>query len=261
MIQTSENVDILAIAPHPDDAEMCVGGFLAKMAEAGYRVGVLDLTQGEMGSLGTVETRKAEAERASSILGLTVRANAMLPDGYLGMHTDSKMSLEQQLLTAVSHLRAFKPKLLLLPYWEERHPDHVGAAQLFDKAVFLAGLRNFEPSSGAPFTPMQTIYYQMRYEFRPTFIVDVTAQYPKKVASIHCFASQVAPSQAPASNVLVGTKLHLSALEARDRHTGSMIGADYGEAFLTRNVISLGDPFAFFSNEALGAPLYFPTQR
>jgi bacillithiol biosynthesis deacetylase BshB1 len=149
-------VDLLAIAAHPDDAELTSGGTLLKMAAAGYRTGVLDLTRGETGTRGTPETRLKEATRAAKIMRLAVRRNLGLPDAHLEIREEYKMAIAEV-------IRELQPRTVILPYWEGRHPDHYTAAQLGFEACFVAGLRNY-PLGGEAYRPFK-ILYAAAYEY------------------------------------------------------------------------------------------------
>ena len=155
-------VDLLAIAAHPDDVELTSGGTLLKMAAAGYRTGVLDLTRGETGTRGTPETRLKEATRAAKIMRVAVRRNLGLPDAHLEMREDYKMAIAEV-------IRELQPRTVILPYWEGRHPDHYTAAQLGFEACFVAGLKNY-PLAGEAYRPFK-ILYAAAYDYqRPTFL-------------------------------------------------------------------------------------------
>ncbi|MBZ5503707.1 MAG: bacillithiol biosynthesis deacetylase BshB1, partial [Acidobacteriia bacterium] len=162
-------LDLLAIAPHPDDVELTCGGTMLKMAQAGYRTGILDLTQGEMGTRGTPETRLREAARAGKILGAKVRRNLGLPDAHLRVCDEYKTAIAEV-------IREFEPRTVILPYWEGRHPDHYTAATLGYEACFVAGLRNY-PLAGEAFRPFKILYAAAYADVRPTFAVDNLARW------------------------------------------------------------------------------------
>ena len=249
-----EQLEVLAVAAHPDDAEIFCGAFLALMSSRGRRTGVLDLTRGELGSQGTVEQRAEESARASAILELTHRENLELPDGAL-----SEGSVAQ-LDACVSALRRLRPELLLLPFWEDRRPDHIQASKLLTRAAFFAGLSKYNPADGAPYRPLQTLYYQLRTDFRPSFIVDVSAVYERKLAAVNCYASQVIRAESIPGTLptLVSSPLAASSIAARDERFGSMIGVKYGEAFLSRTALRLADPLEFFRTNPVKEPLASP---
>ena len=238
---TSYGIDVLAFGAHPDDVELFCGGVMIVLAGLGYRTGVVDLTRGELASQGTVDERAAEAEEAAKVLGLAVRENLVLPDGFID---PSPHSLH--LPAAVEALRRHRPELVLLPWREERHPDHVAASQLMTRAVFLAGLRRFASGGAqAPFTPRQVLYYEMRHRMTPSFIVDTSLAWERKSQAIACHTSQIARRDAQAAT-LVSSPLALEAIEARDRFRGSEIGVRCGEALRSPQAMGIADPLAFF---------------
>jgi bacillithiol biosynthesis deacetylase BshB1 len=229
-------LDVLAFGPHPDDVELFCGGTLIRLADLGHRTGVVDLTRGERASLGTPETRARECEAASAVLGLRLRENLGLPD------TGLDAGDAGQLARVVGVLRRLRPELVLAPWIEERHPDHVAASALVHKAVFYAGVTNF-PSDppAARFVPRQLFFYQLRHRMPPTFVVDTSAAAARKAQAIACYQSQVTrrPGDAP---TLLSSNRALDAIEARDRWVGSLIGASHGEALRAPNVPGLVDP-------------------
>jgi len=162
-------LDVVAIAAHPDDVEQTCGGTLIKMAERGYRTGVLDLTAGEMGSRGNPELRIEESQRAAAELMLAWRGNLRLPDARLENNVAARMSLAVQ-------IRVLRPRVVILPYWQARHPDHYRAGELGYEACFLAGLRKLE-SQIPPHRPHKILYASLYANVTPSFVVDITPQF------------------------------------------------------------------------------------
>jgi len=237
---TSFGIDVLALGPHPDDVEIFCGGTVITLASLGYRVGVLDLSRGELASQGSVDERTREAEAAAQVMGLSLRDNLGLPDGFLHDAPDSP-----QLPVVVAALRAHRPELVLIPWFEERHPDHVAAAGLLTRAVFFAGLPKFQaPGGAAPFSPRQVLHYEMRYRMTPSFIVDTTNAWERKRRAIACHASQLARRDAAAAT-LISSELAIEAIEARDRQRGSEIGVRYGEVLTSPQTLGVVDPLAY----------------
>src|SRR5580692_11923856 len=190
-------VDLLTIAAHPDDAELTSGGTLLAMAEAGYRTGILDLTRGETGSRGTPEIRLREAARAGKILQATVRRNLGLPDARLEMREEYRMAIAEV-------IRELQPHVVILPYWEGRHPDHYTAAKLGFEACFIAGLKNYEGLPGEPFRPFKSLYATAYATVTPTLAVDITRQYERRRRAIQAYASQFRPPRKePRSKVVL----------------------------------------------------------
>jgi len=233
------DIDVLAFGPHPDDVEIFCGGVVITLAALGYRTGIVDLTRGELASQGDVDERAREAEAASSVMGLTLRDNLGLPDGFIDAAPDSP-----HLPIVVAALRAHRPELVLIPWFEERHPDHVAAAGLLTRALFFAGLSKFEtPGEAAPFSVRQVLHYEMRYRMTQSFIVDTTQAWERKVRAIECHQSQITRRD-PEASTLISSKLAIEAIEARDRQRGSEIGVRFGEALRSPQALGLVDPLA-----------------
>ena len=193
-------VDILAIAAHPDDIEITCGGAVIKMVEAGYRVGIIDLTAGESGTRGSPALRKKESDRASKVMGIVHRENLNLPDAGVEARRDYKMKIAQR-------IRALQPSTVILPYWEGRHPDHYTTGQIGYEACFLAGLAKL-PLEGSPHRPHKIIYASLYVPaLRPTFVVDITGQFSTKLKAILCYASQFSPARRMAEFVSLPCRL------------------------------------------------------
>ena len=227
-------LDLLAIAPHPDDVELTCGGTMIKMSEAGYRTGILDLTRGETGTRGTPETRLREAARAAKIMGARVRRNLALPDAHLRVCDEYKAAIAEV-------IRELEPRTVILPYWEGRHPDHYAAARLGYEACFIAGLKAY-PLAGEAFRPFKILYAAAYADVRPTIAVDITKQYDKRRDAILSYASQFRPvKKARRSKVA----LPLDELEGRmndtARYYGRMIGVKYAEGFIVKEVMQVDD--------------------
>ncbi|MFZ5640168.1 MAG: bacillithiol biosynthesis deacetylase BshB1 [Bacillota bacterium] len=233
MTHENEQVDIIAFGAHPDDVEISAGGLVAKEAELGYRVGIIDLTRGEMGSRGTPEERAVEAREAAEILGLAWRKNFGLPDG------EFEVSQENILLVARA-LRLYRPKIIILPYWEDRHPDHVRASLLIQEAHFKAGLKKVLPEL-PPYRPQIMIFYFLNKIVPQSFVVDVSAVYEKKWNSLLAHKSQFVRTKLK-DPALLGAREPLKFIESRDSYYGSQIGVKYGEPFLIKTPVPLDDP-------------------
>jgi N-acetylglucosamine malate deacetylase 1 len=235
-------LDLLAIGPHPDDVELTSGGTLLKMAEEGYRTGILDLTQGETGTRGTPETRLREAARAGKILRVKVRRNLGLPDARLEPHEEYKKAI-------AAVIRELQPRTVILPHWEGRHPDHYNASKLGYEACFIAGLKNY-PLDGAAFRPFKILYAaayaESHPDARPTFAVDITAQFATRRRAILAYDSQFRP---PANERRSKVHLPLDELEERMNlqasHYGRMINVKYAEGFVLKEVMRVDDVVEF----------------
>ncbi len=242
-------IDVLAFGPHPDDVEIFCGGTLLHLASLDHRVGVIDLTRGERATHGSPAERAKECEAASRILGLSHRENLGFPDTGI-LAAEASAGPGSQLARAVEAIRRLRPELVLLPWVEERHPDHEAAAALLSKAVFYAGIRRFETEPPSErFAPRQLLYYQLRHRMEPTFVVDTSAVAARKREAIECYASQLRPPPS-GDPTLIGSTRSIDAIEARDRYVGSLIGVSHGEALRSPNVPGLVDPLRHFRDNA-----------
>ena len=226
---TSSGIDLLAIGPHPDDIEIGIGGLVAKHVALGYRVGLCDLTAGEMGSNGTIEERLAEAEAARAELGAAWRINLRLPDRGLGRD-------DSQFRTVASFVRQHRPRAVAIPYWSDRHPDHVAASHLLTEAVFNAGLRRYA-ADGDAWKPETVCYYFINDSTTPSFVVDVTDHYETKRRALACHASQFRPSGAGAVATRLTSARFNQLIESRDSHFGALAGVEYAEGLVMRQPV------------------------
>jgi N-acetylglucosamine malate deacetylase 1 len=228
-------VDLLAIAAHPDDVEQTCGGALLRMAEAGYRTGVIDLTAGEMGSRGDPETRIRESESAAGTLKLSHRTNMRFPDTKLINWVEYRERLGIE-------IRSLQPRTVILPYWEARHPDHYHAAGIGFDACFLAGLRKLDPAT-QPGRPFNVIYSSMYANVTPSFVVDITHEFDRRMESLFAYKSQYA-------DVAEASELFPQASEIRDRLAGiarfygNLIGVKYGEPYVVKETMRVDDVVA-----------------
>jgi bacillithiol biosynthesis deacetylase BshB1 len=238
VVNTVEPLHILAAAAHPDDIELSCAGTLIKMAKKGYRVGILDLTRGEMGTRGTPEQRLQEAEEAARIMGISVRENAGLPDGRLVPNEELK-------LTLIKALRRWRPALWIVPCTQERHPDHAAVGQAGLDAAFLAGLRKIETGQ-AMFRPTWTLQYFCRNDSDYSFIVDVSDVFDLRMKAILSYQSQFDPAGGD-PQTYISRPQFLEMIEARARYFGSKIEAAYGEPFVSREALRVDDPVALLT--------------
>jgi len=228
-------LDVVAIAAHPDDVEQTCGGTLIKMAERGYLTGVLDLTAGEMGSRGNPELRIEESRKAAERLMLAWRGNLHLPDARLENNIAARMTLAVQ-------IRALRPRVVILPYWEARHPDHYRAGELGYEACFLAGLRKLE-SGIPPHRPFKILYTSLYANVTPSFVVDITGQFERRMESLFSYASQYGNHEQSAD--LFPSKAEIrDRLGAIARFYGNLIGAGYGEPFVVKEMMEVDDVVA-----------------
>ncbi len=226
-------LDVLSIAAHPDDTELTCGGSVIKMVEAGYRVGVLDLAAGESGTRGSAALREQESRRASRVMGIAHRENLNLPDAAIEEVREYKLKIAQK-------IRELRPRTVILPYWEGRHPDHYTTGRIGYEACFLAGLAKLR-LEGKPHRPHKIIYATLYVpSVRPTFVVDITAQFEKKFRAVLSYTSQFSPRQ-DMQNLFPSRADLRERVASLARHFGLMIGVRYGEPFVTREVAAVDD--------------------
>lgn len=228
--------DVLAVGAHPDDVELGCGGVLARLAAAGRRVGIVDLTAGELASRGTVMQRREEARRAATALGVAWRACLDLPDGALAAHEPAQQA------ALVGVLRRVTPRVVLSHHGGDPHPDHGQAAELVRRALFLAGVGRLLPETGAPWRVSLVLKFPgPRQLLSPQVMVDVTASYPAKRAALAAHASQFEPGRresegTPATHLSSG--YFLAAIEGRDRAVGNLIGCEFAEGLAAEAGVS-----------------------
>ena len=242
----SPPLDILAIAAHRDDVEQTCGGTLLKMAQRGHRTGILDLTQGEMGSRGTAEDRAREATEAARILQVDWRQALDIPDGRVENTWDNRLKVAQV-------IRRQRPRVVILPYWQGRHPDHYTCSVLGYEACFLAGLAKLDvnqagssqpspvsPSNAAamklpPHRPFKIIYATLYFDVRPTFVVDITEQFETRFQSVMAYKTQFSDQEAGKDLFPAQAEIR-SRMEGMARYYGLLGGVTYAEPFLQKEV-------------------------
>ncbi len=232
MSEQRTTVDLLAIAAHRDDVEQTCGGALIRMAERGYKTGVLDLTAGEMGTRGDADTRASEAAEAARELLLAWRGNLGLPDAKLESTLDAKLAL-------AAEIRRLRPRTVILPYWEGRHPDHYRTAELGYEACFLAGLKRLD-LPGSPHRPKKILYASLYANVRPTFVVDITAQFDRRLHALLCYRSQYT-DQAAGSDLFPAHEELQDRVRSVARYYGILIGVKYGEPYVVKEMLQLDD--------------------
>lgn len=225
--------DCLAIAAHRDDLEITSGGLIAKLVNKGYTVAMLDLTEGEMGSKGDAATRTAEAEAAAQVLGVTTRDNLHLPDAHLQNDLQSRSLLAQK-------IRDYRPQLVILPHWEQRHPDHRISSQLGFDACFYAGLKK-ATLEGEPHRPRKIIYASYYRQNNPSFAVDITDQFERKIEAVKCYRSQFKVDDGRNKVFIPGVDM-FEYMRVRDREMGMRIRVGYAEGYIQKELIAVDDP-------------------
>lgn len=216
-------IDVLAFSPHPDDAELGAAGFLLDMKEK-YTTGIVDLTRGELSSTATPDVRLREAEKASLLLGLSVRRNVNLGDCHLFDTYETRVKVADL-------IREFKPRIILAPYGKDRHPDHAACSHIVKNALVLARLKKL----GEPHYVSHLYYYLLNTPFHPSFIVDISRVFPQKMEVLSCYSSQFSADYPYLRD-------YLPHVEAKARYYGALIDADYGEPFLAEGFLKVRDP-------------------
>lgn len=222
-------LDALVVSPHPDDAELGVGGTIVRLSAQGWKVGILDLTSGEPTPLGSVATRRAETAAANAALGNPWRENLGLPNRSLEPTLDHRRAL-------AAVFRRARPRLIFAPFWEDAHPDHTAATKLVEDARFWAKLSKSD-IPGTPFHPSRVLYYfsvHLKIVERPSFILDVSEQVEAKLAALRCYKSQLVDTTRPGAIGVIDSVLD------RMRFWGHTIGVRHGEPFASREPIGLG---------------------
>lgn len=228
MIEQPEfRADVLAIAAHRDDVEQTCGGTLLRMAARGLRTAILDLTRGEAGTRGTAEDRAREAAEAAKLLGVSWREALDLPDGAIENTLENRKKI-------VRVLRELRPRVVILPYWQARHPDHAIVATLGYEACFLSGLSKVETGT-APHRPFKIVYASLYADVRPSFVVDISPFIEQRHAALMAYKSQYA-NQAAGNSLFVPEEEIRERTSAEARHYGLLAGVKYGEPFVQKEV-------------------------
>ena len=226
-------LDVLAIAAHRDDIEITSGGLMIKFADLGYKTGALDFTRGEMGSNGDADTREREANAATRVMGLIVRENLGLPDADVEFNREN-------IIKVVRVLRKYRPKLVILPNKEQRHPDHFHCYEIAKEACFFAGLKKLD-CEGEPFRPHKILFATYYRDVEPSFVVDITDQYERKIEAIKCYASQF-NAKSSINQIFVPGIDVFEYIRTRDRTYGMQIRKPYAEPYIITERISIDDP-------------------
>lgn len=235
-------VDVLAFGPHPDDVELFVGGTLLRLAAQGHRTAIIDLTAGEMGTRGTQEQRKTESEEAAKFLGVASRRCLDLGDSQLTADWPSKIAV-------VEAIRELKPRIVITNYWESNHPDHAVSGRLVAEATYLAGLTKLG-ASGEPHRPNRVLYYFLPYRVVPSFVVDISDYYQKKLSAIEAHRSQFHDPSSREPKTFISHPDFLARMEGIHRYFGSLIDVKLGEAFFVREAMKVDDVVSFFDQPA-----------
>jgi bacillithiol biosynthesis deacetylase BshB1 len=239
----SDTVDVIFFGAHADDVELSCGGTVAKFVKDGLRIGIVDLTRGEMGTRGTPQTRKREAANAAKALGATFRESLDFGDGNLQIGREQELQI-------IEILRARRPRLVIGPYPDDRHPDHTRTGRIVTDAWFYAGLQSLE--TGLPaHRPQAVAYYLQNYMFTPSFVVDVTRHWKTKMKAIAAYKSQFYDPNSKEPKTFISDPKFLEMIDARGKHFGALINAQYGEAFVTKQPPKIDDVIAAYSGREI----------
>jgi bacillithiol biosynthesis deacetylase BshB1 len=234
-------LDALAVGAHPDDVEFNCAGTLLKLISLGYRVGILDMARGEMGTRGSADVRAREAQEAAQKLGLAVRDNLELPDAHIWLTEESRVRM-------VRKIRQYRPRIILTHYWEDPHPDHMNTCQIVRQAAHVAGLAKFDAEAGQErFRPKGVAHFLFPRTVAPSFVVDISDFAEQKEAVASCYRSQLHNPNSDELETLISAESFLRRLESRQRFYGSLIGVEHAEAFVVREALNIHDPVELLS--------------
>lgn len=234
------SADILVLAAHPDDAELVIGGSIARFTDLGYTVVICDMTRGEMGTRGTAEERAAEAEAGAAVLGVKTRLNLDLGDGQLLTSTAARTRV-------VEVIRDLRPTILLTHHWHDLHPDHSATAQIVRDTMYPSGFPKY-PAAGEPWRPNEVLFFMGHFPFEPDLVIDTSKHHALKMEAVRCYASQLYDPDRDAMGTNIGRPDFLDRIEARARFYGTQIYATFGEPFVTLRPIPVQDPVALYKD-------------
>ncbi len=235
-------LDAVAFGAHPDDVELLCGGTIIKLVKLGYKVGIIDLTEGDKGTRGSVEERYQEAENSKNIMGVHIRENLRFPD--CGIKTDIENRNR-----IISIIRKYRPSVVFSPNQIDRHPDHNHASKLVEEAVFYSGVMNILPDEPA-FRPNTFLMYAGYYEFEPDFVVNISNEFETKMEAILAYKSQVHnPEKTDEPETFISSKFFLDFIKNKFKYWGNRIRKEYGEPFKVKDMLEIEDPVKHFSRE------------
>jgi len=241
----ANGIDLLAIAAHPDDAELAIGGTLLVAKERGLRTAVVDLTRGELSSRGDPSTRLAETAAATALLGLDHRENLDLGDGTIRDRDDARIAL-------VGAIRRLRPRVVLAPWRDDLHPDHAGAGELAYRSFYLTGIRLFAPGGAPAYRPAQLGYYMGHTPFEPSVVVDISAVWERKLELVRAYGSQFHRPGVSRPPTKISRPDFVAFLEGRAREHGVRAGVTFGEPIRWQDPPAVADPVSWIVGEGLG---------
>lgn len=230
------NLDVVVFAAHPDDAELSMGGTIAKLSQNNLRVGIIDFTRGELGTRGSADTRQKEAFQAAIHLKVALRENLHIPDGEINLS-------KENLLHAVMTIRKYKPKIIFAPFFNDRHPDHISVSKIVKKAFFYSGLSKLKTfikeTPQEAYRPQKLYYYMQTYTFIPSFIVDISDTFDLKMKAVRAYDTQFYNPNSTEPETFISQPGFIKFIESRAQFYGFKIGKDYGEPFYCEESIEL----------------------
>jgi bacillithiol biosynthesis deacetylase BshB1 len=225
-------LDALFIGAHPDDIEITSSGTLLRLIDSGRKAGIVDLTQGELSTRGTLKSRAKETAAATKILGAAVRENLKLKDGNIENNPQNRLKL-------IRIIRRYKPEIIFAPYPNDRHPDHISASNFIKESVYYSGLRKINTEGLDAFRPKRIYYFRHAYDLPVSIIVDISSTFEKKMKSILAYSSQFYNPKATEPETYISSSLFLKDVEAKARFYGFKIGAEFGEPFYTEEPLNI----------------------
>lgn len=229
-------LDVLIFAAHPDDAELSMGGTIAKLSLDNFKVGVIDLSKGELGTRGSAEIRQKEAFQAAIILKIAIRENLHIPDGNI-------QNNQENLTKIIRAIRKYKPKMIFAPYFNDRHPDHINTGMLVKQAMFYTGLQKIKTldheKNQEAYRPQKLFYYMQTYTFEPSFIVDISATHEQKMKAVYAYSTQFYNPKSKEPETFISSPEFINFIESRGIFYGFKIGKHYGEPFLTEEGVEV----------------------
>lgn len=235
-------LDALFFAAHPDDAELCCGGTIAKLEKIGKKTGIIDLTRGELSTRGNLLERKRETNAASKVLGILVRENLNIEDGNIKNSYSNRLKI-------IKAIRRYRPTVIFFPHFHDRHPDHNNVHILVKEASFYSGLNKIKTNNLLPHRPRHNIYYMQTYIFEPNLIIDISDTYKTKIEAINCYGTQFYNEKNKNKSIqtFISSKEFMEYIEARAKFYGFQIGVKYAEAYMSERLIKF-NPLSLFAD-------------
>lgn len=231
-----KNLDAIFFSAHPDDVELSAGGTVIALVKAGYKIGIVDLTQGELSTRGNLKSRAIETKNATKVMGIHARENLKIQDGNIENNEKNRKKI-------IEVVRKYRPKIVFAPYPKDRHPDHINASNLLRESFFYAGLSKIKTKSPS-FRPSKVFYYAQHFDIPTSFIFDITDTYEQKIEAVKCYKTQFFTDEKGPQTYISG-KSFGDNLEARSIQWGFQIGAKYGEPFFTESDLKITEDTLF----------------